>query len=108
MRHLAPTSRRLLAVAAVAVTLTVTGCSVEASIGDVTVDKDDLATQIEPLAEQITGVAPDSVTCPEDLKGEVDATATCTADFGGEMHDFTATVTSVDGTDVKFDLEMVS
>lgn len=107
MRHLT-TPRRLLAVAAIAGTLAVTGCSVEASIGDVTVDKADLAEQVKPLAEQITGVAPDSVDCPDDLKGEVDATATCTADFGGEQHDFTATVTSVDGTDVEFDLEMIN
>lgn len=52
----------------------------------------------------LVGVAPDSLTCPEDLPAEVDATMRCALTSGGESYGVTITVTSVEGDDVNFDV----
>lgn len=91
----------LLGFAAVA---TAAACSF--SIGGVTVDKDDVAKEISSQLKQEVGRAPESVTCPEDLKGEVGATVTCELQDSGDTYGVTATVTKVDGTNVKFDIKV--
>ena len=91
----------LLGFAAVA---TAAGCSF--STGGVTVAKDDVATEISNQLKQEVGRAPESVTCPSDLKGEVGATLRCDLQDGGETYGVTATVTKVDGTNVKFDIKV--
>ena len=89
------------AVSAVATIATAAACSV--SVGtSVSVDKDELAKNI---AAQV-GRAPESVECPEDLKGEVGATTRCTLEDKGETYGVDVNVTEVEGTDVKFDLEV--
>ena len=89
----------LLGFAAVAISA---GCSA----GGVTVGKDDVAGEISTQLKQEVGRAPESVTCPEDLKGEVGATLRCELDDKGEKYGVTATVTKVDGSNVKFDIKV--
>ena len=91
----------LLGFAAVA---TAAGCSFSA--GGVTSFKDYVSTEISRQLEQKVGRAPESVTCPSDLKGEVGATLQCELQDGGDTYEVTATVTRVEGTNVKFDIEV--
>lgn len=71
-----------------------------------TVDKNQVAQQIsEKLTEQV-GSKPESVTCPDNLKGEAGATLRCELKDSGQVYGVTATVTSVDGGDVKFDVKV--
>lgn len=91
----------LLGFAAIA---TATACSF--SIGGVSVAKDDVAKEISEQLTQEVGRAPDSVSCPTDLKGEVGATVRCKLEGDGETYGVTATVTKVDGSDVRFDIKV--
>jgi hypothetical protein len=78
------------------------GCS----SGPPTVAKGDLAAEITKRLEEQVGRAPDSVTCPEDLKGEVGVTERCELKDGPDTYGVTVTVTAVDGADVKFDFKV--
>lgn len=80
----------------------VVGCST----GQLTVAQNDVASEISTQLEQQVGKAPDEVTCPEDLKGEVGATLRCELKDGGDTYGVNVTVTSVEGTDVKFNLKV--
>ena len=99
--------RRLFgsAVWAAAVVATVAACSFSAGT-NVSVDKGDLAKEISAQLEKQVGRAPDSVECPDDLKGEVGATTRCMLNDGGEKYGVDVNVTKVEGTDVKFDLKV--
>lgn len=84
----------------VALTAGLTAC------GSAAVPAVDVQTQIsEQLAAQV-GQAPDSVTCPGDLPAEVGATMTCELTAGKDQLPVMVTVTSVDGTNVAFDIEV--
>src|ERR1700753_546063 len=74
-----PGMRRLVgsAVWGAAALATTVACSFSVGSG-VTVDKKDLAKEISAQLEKQVGRAPDSVDCPDDLKGEVGATTRCT------------------------------
>ncbi|MBB3661434.1 MULTISPECIES: DUF4333 domain-containing protein [Prauserella salsuginis group] len=68
------------------------------------VEKDDLEEQVSSSISQ-QGMPVDSVDCPDDLDGEVDATTTCTVTVqGGTEVKTDITVTSVDGDEVRFDI----
>ena len=71
--------RRLFesAVWAAAAVATVAACSFSAGTS-VSVDKDELAKEISAQLDKQVGHAPESVECPENLKGEVGATTRCT------------------------------
>jgi hypothetical protein len=99
--------RRLFgtAVYAAAAVATVAACSFSAGT-TVSVDKNELAKEISAQLEKQVGRAPESVECPEDLKGEVGATTRCTLDDSGQSYGVDVKVTKVDGTDVKFDLKV--
>jgi hypothetical protein len=99
--------RRLFGSAAwAAVTLvTAAACSFSASTTP-TVDKDELAKEISAQLAKQVGRAPESVECPDNLKGEVGATTRCTLNDAGEAYGINVNVTKVDGTDVKFDLKV--
>jgi hypothetical protein len=99
--------RRLFgaAVWAAAAVATSVACSFSAG-SSVSVDKADLAKEISAQLEKQVGRAPDSVDCPDDLKGEVGATTRCTLSNGGEAYGVDVNVTKVEGTDVKFDLKV--
>ncbi|HEX4557619.1 MAG TPA: DUF4333 domain-containing protein [Mycobacterium sp.] len=71
-----------------------------------TVNKDDVAKQITDQLTQQFGRAPDAVTCPDDLKGDVGATTRCHLTDQGTTYGVTVTVTSVASDDVKFDFKV--
>ncbi|HYZ68168.1 MAG TPA: DUF4333 domain-containing protein [Mycobacterium sp.] len=65
-----------------------------------TVNKDDIANEIgDQMAEQFGGKP--SVTCPDNLNGDVGATLRCQLQAGDATYGVTVTVTSVDGGSVK-------
>ena len=99
--------RRLFgsAVWAAAAATTAAACSFSAGTS-VSVDKDELAKEISAQLEKQVGRAPESVECPDNLKGEVGATTRCTLTDAGETYGVDVNVTRVEGTDVKFDLKV--
>ncbi|PEG42077.1 hypothetical protein CQY20_03620 [Mycolicibacterium agri] len=99
--------RRLVQSAAWAATVLATTMACSFSAGtSVSVDKDDLAKEISGQLEKQVGRAPESVECPENLKGEVGATTRCMLHDGGETYGVNVNVTKVDGSDVNFDLKV--
>lgn len=82
-----------------------TGCSFDFSIGgDVAVAGDEVARQASAVLEQQVGYAPDDITCPEDLPAEVGSSIRCELSTQGQTYGVTVTTTSVEGTDVEFDI----
>lgn len=90
---------------AAAAVATAVACSFSAG-SSVSVDKNDLAKEISAQLEKQVGRAPESVDCPDDLKGEVGATTRCTLNDAGETYGVDVNVTKVEGADVKFDLKV--
>ena len=87
--------RAAVAAPLVVLALALSGCSV-------TVAQSDLETEVGRDEEGVTGVE-----CDGDLDGTVGATQDCTATFDdGSTIDVVVVVTSVDGTDVLFDIEV--
>ena len=80
------------------------GCSFDFSIGDVAVAGDEVARQASAVLEQQVGYAPDDITCPEDLPAEVGSSIRCELSTEGQTYGVTVTTTSVEGTDVEFDI----
>ena len=99
--------RRLIGwvVAPAAAAATAAACSFSAGTS-VSVDKNELAKEISAQLEKQVGRAPESVECPDNLKGEVGATTRCMLHDSGETYGVDVNVTKVDGTDVKFDLKV--
>ncbi|MFJ9885190.1 DUF4333 domain-containing protein [Streptomyces sp. NPDC091287] len=93
---------------AMAVGALLVGCSASAGVGssESKLSKDKLsATVAEKLAET-TGQPEPDITCPEDLAGKVGTTTRCILTAGdGSTLGVTATVTSVDGDQVNFDIK---
>ena len=84
--------------------LVLVGCS---SSSEVSVSKEKLATTIADKLEQQVGEKPDRVDCPDDLPGKVGKSVTCElAAQDGSTVGVTATVTSVEGGSVKFDIQV--
>ncbi|HJB64151.1 MAG TPA: DUF4333 domain-containing protein [Candidatus Microbacterium pullistercoris] len=52
------------------------------------------------------GQAPDDMTCPDDLPGEVGGEMRCELTAGSDTLGLTVTVTSVEDTTVNFDIEV--
>jgi hypothetical protein len=100
-RLAAPAAVVSLALAPLVVGLAACSATVERSV---TVDKEKVASEVsDQLAGQV-GRRPDSVTCPEDLKGVVGTKLRCELVAGKDTYGVTVTVTGVEGTDVKFDI----
>ena len=70
-----------------------------------TVDKKDVAQEISNQLEQ-QNAKPDSVTCPDNLKGVQGATLRCSLVSAGQPYGVNVTVTSVEGSDVRFDIKV--
>ena len=71
-----------------------------------TVDKQQVASILSSkLAEQV-GRKPDSVTCPDNLKGVVGSSLRCQLTDGNQTYGVMVNVTSVDGGDVNFDYKV--
>lgn len=88
--------------------LGVTMTVVLSACGTAAVPATDVADQISQQLTAEVGQAPDSVTCPGDLPAQVGATLTCQLTAGQDQLPVMVTVTSVDGSDVKFDIEVGS
>jgi hypothetical protein len=71
-----------------------------------TVDKNQVAGQISDQLTQQVGHKPDSVTCPDNLKGTQGATLRCDLTDTGQKYGVTVTVNSVDGGDVNFNFKV--
>jgi hypothetical protein len=68
---------------------------------------DTVATSAEDALENQIGVRP-SITCPDDVEAEVGAKARCTLTGGDDPTEYgvTVTVTSVEGDNATFDVEV--
>ena len=71
-----------------------------------TVDKNQVATVISEKLTQQVGRKPDSVTCPDNLKGVVGATLRCQLTDNNQKYGVNVNVTSVDAGDVNFDIKV--
>jgi hypothetical protein len=72
-----------------------------------TVSSDDVQTEITSLVKEQLQTDPTKVDCPSDLDAKVGATLTCTVESPLRNFEIVATVTSVEGSDVKFNLAEV-
>ncbi len=72
-----------------------------------TVEVDELEPEVtKGLTEISGGTAPDAVDCPDDLPGRVDASTTCVLTAGEDRLETTVTVTSAEGPEVDFDIQV--
>ena len=71
-----------------------------------TVDKNQVASVISDKLTQQAGRKPDSVTCPDNLKGTVGATLRCQLNDQGQKYGVSVTVTNIDAGDVNFDFKV--
>lgn len=68
------------------------------------VSKGDVASQITAKMTDAAGNKPESVSCPEDLPATVGAQINCDMKVENQPFNVNVTVTSVDGSDVKFNM----
>ncbi|MEU6133543.1 DUF4333 domain-containing protein [Nocardioides sp. NPDC047086] len=68
--------------------------------------EDDLEKNVTDQLEKMAGQRPDKVDCPGDLKAEVGSEIRCTLTAGGDTLGLTVTVTSVEGTDAKYEIQV--
>ncbi|MBN9634714.1 MAG: DUF4333 domain-containing protein, partial [Actinobacteria bacterium] len=66
------------------------------------IDKAQVASQISDQLGQQFGTKPESVTCPDNLKGTTGATLRCELKDSGQTYGVTVTVNNVDGSDVNY------
>jgi hypothetical protein len=78
-------------------------CSIGSSSSHA-VAKGDVASQITQKLTDAAGNKPDSVDCPGDLPAKVGAQLDCSMKVKGASYNVNVTVTSVNGSDVKFDM----
>ncbi len=71
-----------------------------------TVDKNQVARIISDKLTQQVGRRPDSVSCPDNLKGDVGATLRCQLTDGRDKYGVNVTVIGVDAGDVHFDFKV--
>jgi hypothetical protein len=71
-----------------------------------TVDKNQVANILSGKLTQQVGRKPDSVTCPDNLKGVQGATLRCELTDSGQKYGIAVTVTNVDAGDVSFDYKV--
>jgi Domain of unknown function (DUF4333) len=98
---------RALLVSGAAVGLMASAGACSCSIGSSSshgVSKSDVAGQISSKMTDAAGNKPESVTCPNDLPAKVGAQLDCTMQVKGQTYGVNVTVTSVNGSDVKFDM----
>jgi hypothetical protein len=71
-----------------------------------TVDKNQVASTISDKLNEQAGRKPDSVTCPDNLKGAEGATLRCQLADGAQKYGVTVTVTGVDAGTVNFNIQV--
>lgn len=69
------------------------------------VDGDDVARSVSNQVAATVGARPESVSCP-DLRAQVGASQRCTLVTGTDTYGVTVTVTGVQGSDVRFDIQV--
>jgi hypothetical protein len=79
-------------------------CSCSIGSSSHAVSKSDVASQITQKLTDAAGNKPDSVDCPGDLSATVGAQLNCSMKVNGATYAVNVTVTSVNGSDVKFDM----
>ena len=79
-------------------------CSCSIGSSSHAVSKSDVAQQITSKLTDAAGNKPDSVTCPGDLPANVGAQLNCEMKDKNQTFNVNVTVTSVNGSDVKFDM----
>lgn len=84
----------------------VAGALLLSGCGSTKVSEEDLAEQIKTQLTEEVGQEPDSVECSEGLDAEVGATQRCVLTAGSDELGVTATVTSVDGSTVNYDIKV--
>lgn len=70
------------------------------------VSSDEVEEQISTQWESQMGQSPDEVDCTDDLPAEEGESITCVLTTEGESVDLTATVSSVEGDTVNFDIDV--
>ena len=94
-------------VAASALGLTLVACNASVSVGTKTVDKQELATQVQSDLSKSVGKQSPPITCPDDLQATVGASTTCLkTDDDGTTYNVAVNVTSVDDGIAKFDIQV--
>ncbi|MGA5543170.1 DUF4333 domain-containing protein [Mycobacterium sp. NPDC051198] len=82
-------------------------CSAHIEAGSsAAISKEQLAKTVKEKLEAQVGEKADSVVCDGTLPAKVDATQKCVLTAGGTKYGVTATATSVDGDNVKFDVKV--
>jgi hypothetical protein len=76
------------------------------SSSDPVVAKADLEKQVSSQLGKTAGHEPQSVVCPSDLTAKVGSNLKCQLTDAGQSYGVNVTVTSVNGTDVKFDIKV--
>jgi len=71
-----------------------------------TVDKNQVANTISDKLTEQAGRKPDSVTCPDNLKGAEGATLRCQLTDGNQKFGVSVTVTDVDAGTVNFNIQV--
>ncbi len=79
-------------------------CSCSIGSSSHSVSKSDVASQITSKLTDVAGNKPDSVTCPNDLPAKVGAQLNCEMKVKNQTFNVNVTVTSVNGSDIKFDM----
>ncbi|MEU0312591.1 DUF4333 domain-containing protein [Nocardioides sp. NPDC006273] len=74
--------------------------------GGVTVSQETVEKTVSERLEAQVGQKPDKIECPGDLSAKVGETMKCTLTAGSDDLGVDVQVTEVDGTDVKFDIQV--
>lgn len=98
-------ARVVLAAATLLVAAGTVSCSVSGSV-EVGKKVDSATLEKEVTAKLQEQLPPDSVSCPDGLKGKVGAKTTCTVIANDLKYTATVTATKVKGSTVSFDLKM--
>jgi len=85
--------------------LALAGCSVSVQV-DQEVSKENIEKSISDALRKTVGQTPDSVVCPGPVKAIVGQTARCVLTGDGVRYGVTATVKSVDGSNVNYDVKV--
>src|SRR5271168_3691461 len=94
----------LISGAAAAVAASAGACSCSVGSSSHAVPKNDVSSQISSKMTDASGNKPESVTCPNDLPATVGAQLNFAMKIKGAPYNVNVTVTSVNGSDVKFDM----
>ncbi len=91
-----------------AVSLSLAACSKSVSVGEPAVPKEQVQTDAQAQLTKVVGQKLPPISCPADLKVKLGEKMICTVTLSGKPYDVTVTVTSVKGTDAKFDVKVAS